>query len=203
MFLKKGLAVIAMALVFEAAFSPSLTSGRFFSEWEPVAGEPSRASSHYVLDVLRENRTGLGSLEELKLAEVILMESLAHKIDPLFVLALIETESTFNNWSRSFRGAVGLMQIQPATGEELAGKLNVDWKGEQTLFDPYTNVKMGVHYFSTLKRRYKDLNTTLAAYNTGPGRIDTWIKEGSEPGDGYALKVLENYRKFKERAEFY
>src|SRR3990172_7342427 len=94
MILKKCLAACLMALVFEAAVSPTLTSGRFFSEWEPEAGEPSRASSHYVLDVLRENRPGLGSLEELKLAEVILMESLDHKIDPLFVLALIETEAT-------------------------------------------------------------------------------------------------------------
>lgn len=203
MFLKKCLAVAAMAIVFEAVLSPSLTNGRFFSEWEPAAGVPSRASSHYVLDVIRENRTGLGSLEELKLAEVILMESLAHKIDPLFVLALIETESTFNNWSRSFRGAIGLMQIQPATGEELAGKLNLDWQGEQTLFDPYTNVKMGVRYFADLKRRYRDLNITLAAYNTGPGRIDSMIMEGSGPEDGYALKVLENYKKFKERAEVY
>src|SRR3989304_2300054 len=88
MFLKKGLAVIAMALVFEAVFSPSWTGGRFFSEGEPVAGEPSRASSHYVLDVLRENRTGLGSLEELKVAEVILLGGLALQIEPLFVPAL-------------------------------------------------------------------------------------------------------------------
>ena len=74
----------------------------------------------YVRDVLKESRTGLGSLEEFKLAEVILFESVSHRIDPLFVLALIKTESTFYNWSRSDNGAVGLMQIRPATGEELA-----------------------------------------------------------------------------------
>ncbi|OGP18197.1 MAG: hypothetical protein A2Z79_02475 [Deltaproteobacteria bacterium GWA2_55_82] len=203
MILKKGLAVLAMAFFFEAFLSPAFSNGRFFSDWLPEKSQSAKAARHYVLDVLRENRTGLGSLEELKLAEVILMESVAHKIDPLFVLALIENESTFYNWTRSFRGAVGLMQILPTTGEELAGELNVAWKGEETLLDPYTNVRMGVHYLSRLKSRYKDLDTTLSAYNFGPGRMDTMMKEGNEPEAEYAHRVLESYRKFKEKAEFY
>lgn len=205
----KVLASLLLALVMETALAPSLTSGRFFSEWMPDDGGSAKASRQYVLEVLRENRTGLGALEELRLAEVILMESVAGKLDPLFVLALIKTESTFYNWSRSFRGAVGLMQILPSTGEEIAGELNLSWKGEETLLDPYTNVRMGVYYISRLHRRYKDLETALAAYNVGPGRMDAWIREGSEPGAGYAQragyaeKVFENYRQFRERAEYY
>lgn len=200
--LAKFAAALALALVLGAALSPVFSFGRFTS-WLPEPARGADPSRHYVLNVLRENRTGLGSIEELKLAEVILVESLAHKMDPLFVLALIKTESTFYNWSRSFKGAVGLMQILPATGEELAGELNLRWRGQETLFDPYTNVRMGVHYFSRLKRRYKDLDVTLAAYNVGPGRIDARLQEGAELDAGYSRRVMDNYRKYKERAEYY
>ncbi len=202
MILRKGLAALAFALVFEAAFSPSLTSGKFVSGAFPAVDRSLNASRHYVLDVLRENRTGLGALEELKLAEVIMMESVAHKLDPLFVLALIKTESTFYNWSRSWKGAVGLMQIMPSTGEDVARQLKLQWKGEETLLDPYTNIKLGVHYFSSLKRRYNDVGLSLAAYNAGPGNVDSWVRNGSEPAAWYAERVLENYKGFLERAEY-
>ncbi|MBZ0220757.1 MAG: lytic transglycosylase domain-containing protein [Candidatus Methylomirabilis sp.] len=202
MILRKGLAAFVFALVLEAVFAPSLTSGKFVTGAFPEGDRSLNASRHYVLDVLRENRTGLGALEELKLAEVIIMESVEHKLDPLFILALIETESTFYNWSRSLRGAVGLMQIMPSTGEEIARQLRLEWKGEETLLDPYTNIKMGVHYFSRLKRRYKDVGLSLAAYNAGPGKVDAWMKDGSEPAALYAERVFENYSRFLERAEY-
>ncbi|WKZ33260.1 MAG: lytic transglycosylase domain-containing protein [Thermodesulfobacteriota bacterium] len=202
MILRKGLAVFAFAIVLGAVFAPSLTSGKFVAGVFPDGDRSLNSSRHYVLDVLRENRTGLGALEELKLAEVIIMESVEHKLDPLFVLALIETESTFYNWSRSLRGAMGLMQIMPSTGEEIARQLRLEWKGEETLLDPYTNIKMGVHYFSKLKRRYKDVGLTLAAYNAGPGKVDAWMRDGIGPSAFYAERVLENYRRFLERAAY-
>lgn len=200
MYLKKAATAIALAFVLEAALIPSL--GSRFSDWFHESDAPE-ARLGYMMDVLSGYKTGLGSLEELKLAEVILVESVAHKIDPLFVLALIKTESTFYNWSKSFNGAVGLMQILPSTGRELAGELKLKWKGEETLLDPYTNVKMGVHYFSSLKRRFKDTEVSLAAYNIGPGQIDIRIREGDEVGQAFSNRVLSNYRHLKERAEFY
>ena len=174
----------------------------FSSRFVSLFPQDSRGSGmlDYVHGILKENRTGLGSIEDLKLAEVILVESVKNKIDPLFVLALMKTESTFNNWSRSFNGALGLMQILPSTGEELASELNMRWKGEGTLFDPFANVKMGVSYFSKLQDRYKDTETSLTAYNMGPGRVDAGV-EGEAPV--FARKVLSNYRYFKERADFY
>src|SRR4030066_1144821 len=130
-------------------------------------------------------RTGLGPHEELKLAKVIFAESLRYEMDPLFVLALIKTESAYYNWSKSFTGALGLMQIRPETGEELAGQLKLEWNGEQTLLDPYLNVRMGVHYLSSLHKRYNDMDFSLAAYNVGPGRLDTGLRENQDPGRGY------------------
>lgn len=196
---KKAAMAAALTLFFEAAVLPSING----SLWRLEADLYERGSFGYVHDVLKENRTGLGSLEEFKLAEVIFIESVSHKLDPLFVLALIKTESTFYNWSKSFGGAVGLMQILPSTGQEVAAELNLNWKGEETLLNPYLNVKMGVHYFSYLRERYNDDTiATLAAYNIGPGYFDS-REPYDDAGARFATKVLRNYRHFKERAEVY
>lgn len=195
--LKKALGVLCLALIIEAGVMPSFGS-RFVALFPSTDRDESMLG--YVRNVLSENRTGLGSIEELKLAEVILVESVTHKIDPLFVLALMKTESTFYNWSRSFNGAIGLMQILPSTGQELASEIKLKWEGESTLLDPYSNVKLGVRYFSKLKHRYKDTETSLTAYNFGPGRVD---EEEQAESPFFARKVLSNYRYYKERADFY
>lgn len=196
--LKKAIGALCLALVIEAGVMPSF--GTRFVALLPSVEKDEEGMLNYVRGILRENRTGLGAIEELKLAEVILVESVTNKIDPLFVLALMKTESTFYNWSRSFSGALGLMQILPSTGQELAEELNLKWEGDATLLDPYANVKMGVRYFSKLKRRYKDTETSLTAYNFGPGRVDG---EEDTESPAFARKVLSNYRYFKERADYY
>ncbi|MBI5643667.1 MAG: lytic transglycosylase domain-containing protein [Deltaproteobacteria bacterium] len=195
---KKASVTLSFIVLFECLLFPALKDGvNFFSD------RSEQSVSGYMLDVLRENRTGLGSLEELKLVEVILFESISHKIDPLFVLALIKTESTFYNWSKSINGALGLMQIKPSTGEELAAELNLKWKGDETLLNPYINVKMGVHYFSNLMERYNDdREVTLAAYNVGPGIVDSRRKLQEGWGNQFVSRVLTNYKDLKERAEF-
>lgn len=199
-FFKKALMVAAFTIIFEAALIPSLGGNL----WHMSNDETERSTFSYVLDVVKDHRTGLGSIEEFKLAQVILGESIAHKIDPLFVLALIKTESTFYNWSKSFNGAVGLMQILPSTGKQLAGELKLKWKGEETLLNPFVNVKMGVHYFSSLKEHYNhDTKVSLAAYNIGPNHIDSKLKQGETVGHRFSERVLYNYRSLKERAEFY
>lgn len=197
-----GKAAIALGLLMlmEAFVVPS-----FSTDWRLSQGKSLRRNMvSYMSGVLGRNRTGLGPHEELKLAKVILSEATRHEMDPLFVLALIKTESTYYNWSKSFVGALGLMQIRPATGEELAGQLNVEWNGEETLLDPYLNVRMGVHYLSSLNKRYKhDMDYTLAAYNVGPRRFDTGMRQNKDPGRRYVDKVLGNYRDLKERAYLY
>ena len=155
----------------------------------------------YVMEILGNYRTGLSAIEELRLAEVILEESRNYNIDPLLVLALIRTESTFYNWSRSRRGAMGLMQIRPRTGKHLARELDLKWDGIETLLDPYTNVRLGVHYLSILRERFgDDLKKILAAYNYGPSYLKNRIRKGKRLPQRYANTVLANYEALKERA---
>ncbi len=189
-----------MALFVNICVVPS-----FESNWHQHGNTLGRRGMvSYMSDVLGRNRTGLGSQEELRLAQVIVSESARRELDPLFVLALIKTESTFYNWSKSFSGALGLMQIRPDTGEELAERLNLKWNGRETLLDPYLNVKMGVYYLSLLNKRYNDdRESSLAAYNVGPSRLDTWRRRNRRPGRHYVEKVMNNYRDLKEGADNY
>lgn len=198
--IRKAAGIFALIVCLDIGFMPSIAD----NAW-PNIGSRERheeAGFRYVLEIVREHRTGLGASEEFKLAQVIMGESMAYEFDPVLVLAIIKTESTFYNWSKSFNGAVGLMQIKPDTGKELAKQMELEWNGERTLLDPYLNVKMGVKYFSRLNRMFdNDTNAALAAYNVGPGTLASAISAGDGMPSRFAEKVLENYRNLKERAQ--
>ena len=140
-----------------------------------------------------ERRTGLTRGEIAALARTIVDEARRHRMDPALVLAVVQVESRFNAFAVSSKDAMGLMQIIPSTGEELAARLGIRWKGPHTLFDPTTNVRIGVAYLQQLRDRYGDLSTALAAYNWGPGRIDRRLSRGAPLPTIYARLVLDAY----------
>ena len=96
-------------------------------------------------------------------------------VDPLFVLAVIVVESRFRPEAVSRAGAVGLMQIMPATGELLADEIVIEGYTEDGLKDPDTNIRLGTYYIGKLQRKYKNDILALAAYNAGEGRIDSYL----------------------------
>ncbi len=123
-------------------------------------------------------QTGLAAYEIRQVAKVIVEESARNGFDWELVLAVIETESSFNNFARSNVGALGLMQIMPATGEMVAAELSIPWDGASTLFDPVVNVRLGTRYLGALHARYKSWDGALAAYNWGPTAIDRRLRRG-------------------------
>jgi soluble lytic murein transglycosylase len=96
-------------------------------------------------------------------------------LDPLLVAALIRQESSWETRARSRVGAVGLMQVMPATGRLIARSLRVrGWHAEQ-LYQPETNLRFGTWYLGqTLRQFGGDLPRALAAYNAGGSRIREW-----------------------------
>lgn len=143
---------------------------------ERMAPDPAVAP---VRAELERRRTGLADEELDRLARTIVAECRRQQLDPALVMAVMHVESRFNNFAVSPVGARGLMQIMPATGEELAEKHGVRWVGSQTLFDPFTNVRLGVAYLKELSLRYDgSLPAALAAYNWGPGYIDQRLRRG-------------------------
>ena len=90
----------------------------------------------------------------------------SHGVRPELVRAVIVAESAFNPNAVSNRGAVGLMQLRPATARRY---------GVANAFDPEQNIKAGVHYLRDLMKRYgNNLELTLAAYNAGEDAVERY-----------------------------
>ncbi len=100
--------------------------------------------------------------------------------DSALILGVARTESLFMPDVGSSAGALGLMQIMPATGRRTARELNLRYRGRATLLDPYSNVRLGSHYLGHLLERFAE-NPVLAtaAYNAGPHRVERWLPEGT------------------------
>ncbi len=146
------------------------------------------------IQYLKGRRSGLSEAEIAQVAAAVVRDANIHGIDPNLVMAVIHIESRGNAYALSPVGAMGLMQIMPPTGEELAAKLDIPWRGSQTLFDPLLNVRLGIAYLEELESRYGSMPTALAAYNWGPGRIDSRIRHGVALPVVYSGSVLATYR---------
>ncbi|OQX95696.1 hypothetical protein B6I21_04085 [candidate division KSB1 bacterium 4572_119] len=80
-------------------------------------------------------------------------------------------------------GALGLMQIMPETGEELAAEEGIPWKSaEDVLFDPIQNIRLGCRYLSLLIQYY-EIDGGLAAYNGGERRAKLWLEKRNDKTD--------------------
>jgi soluble lytic murein transglycosylase len=103
-------------------------------------------------------------------------------LDPSFVYAVIREESLFQPRVTSWAGAVGLMQIMPATGKTIAAQLGVDDFAVEDLKDCRTNVRFGIYYLSDLMKEFGGEKVyALCGYNAGPGNAHKWIKS-RDPG---------------------
>lgn len=148
--------------------------------------------------ILERLKTGLPLKSKLRLAQLIYQESLQYNYDPELVLALIITESSFYNWSQSKVGALGLMQILPTTGRDVAKAKNMPWRGKRTLFDPHMNIKLGIHYLAELHDRFNNLEVALTAYNYGPSRVAEMQKRGDQLPRTYAARIMNIYKRLLE-----
>jgi soluble lytic murein transglycosylase len=109
----------------------------------------------------------------------------AQEFDPLLLFSLIRQESMFEGHISSSAGAIGLMQIMPATGQEIADQLG--WpSGYDTsdLYLPAINVPLGIQYLAR-QRAYFGGNVTaaLASYNAGAGNVANWLSLANNDND--------------------
>jgi len=120
------------------------------------------------------------------LAQIIHRHSTIQQLDPELIQAVIQAESGYNVRALSNKGAMGLMQLMPATATEL----------EVTdPYDPDQNVRGGTTYLARLLHRFGRLEVALAAYNAGPTAVER--HEGVPPyreTRAYIQRVLRLYK---------
>ncbi len=111
-------------------------------------------------------------------------------LDPLLVISVTKTESSFRENAESWLGAYGLMQLMPETAEWLNKKFktNYDYK------IPEDNIALGCLYLNYLMEKDGDIYKALVHYNTGPYASDE-IK--NDAGERYIKKVMRNYKFYK------
>lgn len=124
-------------------------------------------------------------------SDLILPVAQANDIHPLIVFSLVRQESAFEGFVRSSAGARGLMQIMPATGQEIATDLN--WPQGYTnedLYRPIVSINLGVDYLVEWRDRLGgDLYAALAAYNGGPGNALRWQELAGDDQDVF-LEII-------------
>lgn len=131
-------------------------------------------------------------------------------LDPAWVYGLMRQESRFMDYAKSSVGAIGLMQIMPATARWIAGQLGLSKaKAANQVKDPEANIKYGTFY---LKRIYGSLSQSAvlatAGYNAGPGRARRWQAEKPMEAAIYIdnipiLETRDYVRKVMANAMFY
>jgi soluble lytic murein transglycosylase-like protein len=166
-------------------------------------GPADLAGEQYQLQAAKERRVSqfhfwlaaqngaLGAADVL--ARSILQESEKHSLDPVLVMAVIQVESRFDRKAVSARGAQGLMQVRRVVVDELVGEGKIPAR-RHDLKDPEVNVQIGVSYLAHLVEMFGDLNTALAAYNSGPTRIREKLAANETIPSQYVSKVLRTQR---------
>ncbi len=110
--------------------------------------------------------------------ELVTLAGQNANINPLLLFSLIRQESMFQSRAGSSAGAMGLMQLMPATGKEMAENLNWPPDFSNTdLWRPDVNITLGTRYLMN-QRDYLGGNiaASLAAYNAGPGNAQKWLE---------------------------
>lgn len=97
-----------------------------------------------------------------------------NSISPATIFAIIRKESIFQPQIKSSAGAIGLMQVMPATARHVANQSGIAYRGSQQLTDIDTNLQLGSRYLADRLREFGHLAYAAAAYNAGPSRVNTW-----------------------------
>ena len=135
----------------------------------------------------------------------------AQRADAYLIAAVIREESVYNPEAISSAGALGLMQILPQTGQQIASRLGLEGFSRERLFEPCYNIRLGSSYLGQLAEKFDgDLIRMLAAYNAGPEAVSRWVQEfGGVDTDefiesipysetrSYDKKVIRSYREYR------
>lgn len=117
-----------------------------------------------------------------------------------FVFAVVRAESNFRADAVSPAGAVGLMQLMPSTARFIAEISKTDIAD---LAEAEENIETGCRYLKYLQDRFMNMETVLAAYNAGEGRVRVWLSDENYSTDGITLRYIpfEETRRYVQKVK--
>jgi hypothetical protein len=149
-------------------------------------GEPASRPLDWMRRSFRPRRAGLSTSPPEEIDHLVRQTADKHQVDPQLVHAIIRVESEYDPNAVSSKGAMGLMQLIPATAQRF---------GVENPFDPRQNIEGGVNYLKYLLNLFRgDLGLSLAAYNAGENSV---LRSGRIPAfsetRNYVRKVTHLY----------
>lgn len=145
----------------------------------------------FILDTVKNSLSDEQKGKAFEIARSVIMEANHHKMDPLFLLAVIHTESKFNINALGTHGEIGLMQLLPKTAKWLAPQAGLP--SDFDLHEPAVNIRLGATYLAFLRRSFKNRGPRyVSAYNMGSANVRRLIADHVEPR-AYANRILSSY----------
>lgn len=143
--------------------------------------------------------------------DIVEKYALEYNLDAYFLLAVIKTESDFNENAVSNVGARGLMQIMPDTFSWINSKLKDDTVNYDDMFIAEQNIRFGGYLYSELFKEFKNYQSAIAGYHAGRGAVNKWLNDEQYSSDNvtldvipisatehYVEKVMTNYEQYKK-----
>lgn len=171
--------------------------GKYYRHSAVRAGENVKRINSKIYAWTKERLPKKYRSQYKKVAQAIIDEAMKREFDPVFLLSVIQNESSFNPSMLGALDEIGLMQLRPGTAEWIAKKFGIKYKGSQQLFDPCMNIKIGAAYMDYLRDQLPHAQLYLSAYNMGKRNVVKNVEEDTWPKQ-YVGHVMRYYIEFYE-----
>lgn len=112
-----------------------------------------------------------------------------YNLSPTLIACVINAESGYNKYASSNAGALGLMQLMPATAKFMCEQNGIDYNLSR-IYEVDYNINLGCAYFRYLQNKFGDETTMLCAYNAGETKVRDWLKNPIYSFDGKTLSII-------------
>lgn len=182
-------------IIFTALLVPFLVCAVEMDAETGEDGQRRQAVIAKIVEYLKTQKVASSEVRLRAIARHVYQESVKYDIDYRLVLALMKVESNFKHNAVSRKGAMGLLQVKPSTGETVARDIGMEWKGPSQLHEPDNNIKIGVHYFAQLLKFFETVPSALQAYNKGSARVKGEAARPTAQNARFTSAVLKEYSK--------
>lgn len=128
-----------------------------------------------------------------KISNTVVAEAERYGFDPIFLMAVIQNESSFNPQMKGGAGEIGLMQIKPSTAEWIAKTYKIQYSDAKSLYNPETNIKIGAAFLHKLRSQFNSKSGLyISAYNIGARKVRKMVSGKNSP-KVYVNAVMKRY----------